>query len=429
MLVGVELPGQETVESSLAELERLVEASNGTPVHSIYQIRDSPDPRTYIGKGKVAEIAAVVEATKAELVVFDCNLSPSQARHLEDEFKSRVVDRTELILDIFARRARTRAARVQVELAQLEYALPRLKRMWTHLERTEGAIGTRGPGETQLETDRRLIRRRIERLKEDLRSIEARREREATSHEGFFRVSLVGYTNAGKSSLLNALTGANAYVADRLFATLDTKTRLWTLADKRKVLLSDTVGFVKRLPHNLVSSFHATLAESIHADLLLVVVDASRPDARECLDAVEETLAEIEASAPRLYVLNQIDKLNNSMDLEALRRRDRRHVAVSARTGEGIDTLVHEVEAILDQGTVLGNVIATVSDGRTIAELRRSGIVIHETIEGEEWRARMRFRRALHGRLRQLAAHGAIRAEFDGMRDSGGDGAESYKNR
>lgn len=414
-MVGVELPGQEPVETSLSELDRLVEAANGTPVGSIVQIRSAPDPRTFIGKGKVVEIAEYVKSAKADLVVFDCNLSPSQARHLEDEFKARIVDRTELILDIFARRARTRAARVQVELAQLEYLLPRLKRRWTHLERTEGAIGSRGPGETQLETDRRLIRKRIERLKGDLRLIEARREREATAHEGFFRVSLVGYTNAGKSSLMNALTDAGAYVADRLFATLDTKTRLWTLPDRRKVLLSDTVGFVRRLPHDLVASFHATLAESIHADLLLVVVDASREDAAECIASVDGTLDEIGALAPRLYIFNQVDRVQNPMDLEVLKKPARMHVCVSAKRGDGIADLQRAVSHILDDGTVVGSVAAPASDGRTLAELRRSGIVMEEQYVGGEWHARMRFRRALFGRLLQLKAHGSIRAEFDGL--------------
>ncbi|MBI3818340.1 MAG: GTPase HflX [Planctomycetes bacterium] len=428
VLVGVELRGQEPVESSLAELERLVAAANGIPVHSIYQIRDAPDARTFIGKGKVEEIVEIVRATRAELVVFDCNLSPSQSRHLEDEFEARIVDRTELILDIFARRARTKAARVQVELAQLEYLLPRLTRRWTHLERTEGAIGARGPGETQLETDRRLVRRRIEKLKDDLRSIEARREREATAHEGFFRVSLVGYTNAGKSSLLNMLTGSNALVADRLFSTLDTKTRLWSLSDKRKVLLSDTVGFVKRLPHDLIASFHATLAESIHADLLLLVVDASRPDAEECLQAVEATLSEIDAIAPRLYILNQIDRIQNSMDLEALSRPERRCVRISARTGAGIEQLDAAVCNILDEGTVIGMVSTAAADGRTIAELRRGGIVVHEAFVGDEWRARMRFRRALFGRIQQMAAHGAIRAEFDGIGPGDGGCGDRLSN-
>lgn len=412
MLVGVELPGQEPAPTALEELERLVEAADATPVHSIYQIRQSPDPRTFIGKGKVEEIREIVQAAKADLVVFDCNLSPSQSKHLEDEFRTRIVDRTELILDIFARRARTRAARVQVELAQLEYLLPRLAKRWTHLERTEGAIGTRGPGETQLETDRRLVRKRIEKLKEDLRHIEARREREATAHEGFFRVSLVGYTNAGKSSLLNRLTGAAAYVADRLFATLDTKTRLWTLSDRRKVLLSDTVGFVKRLPHDLVASFHATLAESIHADLLLVVVDASRPDANECLEAVETTLQEVDAYAPRLHVFNQIDRVTNSMDLSVLERPNRRCVKVSAMTGEGMGDLDRAVAGTLDGETVVGEVATPASDGKTLAELRRSGIVLEEWYESNEWRARMRFRRALFGRLLQLKVKGAIRANF-----------------
>lgn len=415
LTVVVHLPGQEPVEESSAELARLVEAASGVPVDSTYQIRAAPDPRTFIGKGKLAEIADRVRKARVDLAVFDCDLSPSQKRHIEDELEVRVIDRTELILDIFARRARTKSARVQVELAQLEYLLPRLTRRWSHLERTEGAIGTRGPGETQLETDKRLVRTRIERLKGELAGIEARREREATAHEGFFRVSLVGYTNAGKSSLLNALTGAEAPVADRLFHTLDTRTRLWTLGDRRRVLLSDTVGFVRRLPHDLVASFHATLAESIHADLLLVVVDASRPDAAICLEAVEGTLEEVGANAPRLYVLNQVDKVPNSMDLTVLEKPGRPCVRVSAKTGVGLTDLDSRVAEVLDEGTLVGNVRAPAADGKTLAELRRSGVVLEERYEGDEWIARMRFRRALLGRIQQLHAVGAIGARFEGV--------------
>jgi GTP-binding protein HflX len=430
LTVVVHLPGQEPIEDSTAEMERLVEAAHGVPVDALYQAREAPDPRTFIGKGKLEEIEARVKTASADLVVFDCDLSPSQKRHIEDSLKVRVIDRTELILDIFARRARTRAARVQVELAQLEYMLPRLTRRWSHLERTEGAIGTRGPGETQLETDRRLVRSRIERLKDDLDAIEARREREATSHEGFFRVSLVGYTNAGKSSLLNRLTGDDAPVADRLFHTLDTRTRLWTLTDRRKVLLSDTVGFVRRLPHDLVASFHATLAESIHADLLLVVVDASRSDAAICLDAVEATLAEVGARAPRIYVSNQVDKVPNSMDLAILERPGRACARVSAKTGQGLTDLDRSVARVLDEGTVLGDVRASAADGRTLAELRKSGVVLEEAYEGERWRARMRFRRALVGRLRQLAARGAIDADIHAGNDGiDRDGAELPPSR
>lgn len=421
IVVGIALPGQEPVEVSLAEMERLVEAANGIVLESLTQNRHAPDPRTFIGKGKVLEVKERAVAAKADLAVFDCDLSPSQKQHLEEELAVRVVDRTELILDIFARRARTRAAKVQVELAQLEYLLPRLKRRWSHLERTEGAIGSRGPGETQLETDRRLIRRRIERLKDDLRTIEARREREATSHEDFFRVSLVGYTNAGKSSLMNALTGAQTLVADRLFATLDTRTRLWQLADRRRVLLSDTVGFVRRLPHDLVASFHATLAESIFADLLLVVADASRDDASECVAAVESTLEEIGATAPRLYVLNQLDRVEDRLALRTHEQGGRTCVAVSAHTREGLDQLDAAVCSKLDEETLVGSVAAASSDGRTLAELRRSGVVLEERFEGEWWRARMRFRRALYGRLLQLRAHGSIAAQFDGIADEPDD--------
>ena len=413
LIAVVHLPGHEPLEESRAEMARLVEAANGVPLDSLFQTRRAPDPRTFIGKGKLSEIHDRARDLRADLVVFDCDLSPSQKRHIEDGLQVRVVDRTELILDIFARRARTRAARVQVELAQLEYLLPRLTRRWSHLERTEGAIGSRGPGETQLETDRRLVRKRIERLKGELTAIEARREREATAHEGFFRVSLVGYTNAGKSSLLNALTGDRAPVADRLFHTLDTRTRLWTLRDRRKVLLSDTVGFVRRLPHDLVASFHATLAESIHADLLLLAVDASRPDANDCLAAVERTLAEVGAMAPVIYVLNQVDRVTDTMDLTVLERPGRTCVRVSAKTKVGFGDLDRAVCGVLDGGTLVGEVWAKTSDGRTLAELRKSGVVLEERYDADLWRARMRFRRALVGRLLQMRAHGAIGAHFD----------------
>ncbi len=443
LVVGVELPGQEPAAVSVAEMTRLVEASNGIPVGQLTQARAAPDPRTFIGRGKVEEARDLAKEVRAELVAFDCDLSPSQKRHLEEEIGVRGVDRSELILDIFARRARTRAARVQVELAQLEYLLPRLTRRWSHLERTEGAIGTRGPGETQLETDRRLVNRRIERLKDDLRSIEARREREATAHDGFFRVAMGGYTNAGKSSLLNALTKVDTLVADRLFATLDTRTRLWTLADRRRVLLSDTVGFVRRLPHDLIASFHATLAESIHADLLLVVCDASRPDAIECIEAVEETLAEIGATSPRLYVLNQVDRVPDPLLLRVFEREGRSRdeaprecVAVSALTGKGLADLDASVARILDGETVLADVRVPAGDGRTLAELRRSGIVLDERWEGEAWVASMRFRRALWGRIQQLRAHGCLEARSEDPRtedtsaeDTSGDDAGTPDER
>jgi len=294
----------------LREIQSLAGAAGAEVVGGIVQRLKPPSARTAFGKGKVEELHALGAATGADLVVVDFDLSPSQGRNLEKELGIRVVDRTEVILHIFARRARTRQAMLQVELAQAEYSRSRLQRMWAHLERTEGAIGTRGPGETQLETDRRLIDRKIRDLRRKLKEIRRRRQRQVDSRRDNITVSLVGYTNAGKSSLLARLTGADVTVADQVFATLDTRVRRWILADGREVLLSDTVGFVRDLPHHLVASFQATLEETLRADLLLHVCDASDPDRVHHQEAVRKVLVGLGASEiPLFLLLNKIDRV------------------------------------------------------------------------------------------------------------------------
>ncbi|MBK9388524.1 MAG: GTPase HflX [Planctomycetes bacterium] len=412
LLVGVILSSEkDSVDTAdpLAEIGSLVEAAGGEPIGGLVQRREKPDSRTYIGKGKVAEAKELAAALDADLVVFDCDLSPGQVRNLESDLERRVVDRSELILDIFARRARTRQAKAQVELAQLQYTMPRLRRMWTHLERTEGAIGARGPGETQLETDRRLIQKKIRDLRAELQVIEERRQREGEARRGHFRICLVGYTNAGKSTLLNRLTGAEEYVADQLFATLDTRTRQWRLGDGRVVLLSDTVGFVRELPHHLVASFHATLEEARSADLLLEVIDAGSPEALRQADAVEQVLGELElGSIPRLVVLNQIDRVTDRLELAVLRNRFARTVAVSARTGEGLQELEAEVGAIVDRDAEECVLRVHAGDGRALSVLREVGVKLGEEYLGEHFHVRVRLATRELERLRSELRGGRL---------------------
>lgn len=332
----------------LEELIRLTESAGGMVVGTVTQKRASIDAGLYVGRGKAEEIGHLAASRNADVIIFDNDLTPGQIRNLEKIIERKVLDRSELILDIFATRARTYEARLQVELAQLEYTLPRLRRMWSHLSRMKAAIGTRGPGETQLETDRRIVRRRISDLRHRIHEIERRRERQVQARKNEFSVSLVGYTNAGKSSLLNVLTGAGAYVADQLFATLDTRTRAWMLPYNLRVLLSDTVGFVRDLPHHLVASFRATLEEARNADLLLHVVDAGESDLEGQIEAVNQVLEEIGCGgSPVLLVFNKIDVVTNEAMRALLEVRYPDAVFVSAHTGEGMDGFRGRVEEIL----------------------------------------------------------------------------------
>lgn len=361
--------------NALDELKGLVQTAGVEVVGELVQFRETPTPSTCIGSGKLEELKQMILATEAQMVIFDNNLSPSQGRALEQALEKPIVDRSEVILDIFATHARTTEAMLQVELAQLMYYRTRLKRMWTHLERVggggTGGLGAgRGPGEKQLETDRRLIDRRIAELKSRLHDVEERRSRTVSLRREQPTVSLVGYTNAGKSTLMRALTGADVLVEDKLFATLDTRTRRWHVAAFGDVLLSDTVGFVRNLPHHLVASFRSTLEEARHADLLLHVVDASSPEAERQIRTVYEVLQEIGIEATNvLLVLNKVDRVPDQSFVDVLRRRYGDTVTISAAQGLGLDRL-HEVVGLrLSGGFVEAEIETSVGNGRLFAWL------------------------------------------------------------
>ena len=328
-----------TLPPSLEELARLAETA-GARVRGTLVCRPGPArPSTFIGKGKLEELKELAAAQDADVVIFDDDLTPAQVRNLEKEVGIKIVDRSELILAIFARRARTRESRLQVELAQLEYTFPRLTGMWKHLERQAGGIGTRGPGETQLETDRRIVRERIARLKRDLEGVERERETQRSRRRRAFRVALVGYTNAGKSTLFNTLTRSSVLVEDRLFATLDATTRQMVSPERRLALVTDTVGFIRKLPHHLVASFHSTLVEAIEADLLLHVIDGADPQFRRQISAVEDVLESIlERPRPTVLVFNKAD-LMDAAEIAALEAEFADAFVVSAQSGAGLDAL------------------------------------------------------------------------------------------
>jgi GTP-binding protein HflX len=382
LLVGVHVYGRERHEETpLEELRGLADTAGVEIVGTLLQNRHYLDKKTFLGKGKVEELKALLEETGADSVVFDSGLTPSQARNLEEILEVVIVDRNELILTIFNTHAKSHEARLQVELAQLLYQRPRLKRMWTHLERTEGAVGSRGPGEQQLETDRRLIDQRIDELRERLREVEKRRGLLVKQRDQHPTVSLVGYTNAGKSTLMNALTGADVYVANQLFATLDTRTRTWGIPQFGDVLLSDTVGFIRDLPHILVTSFRSTLEEARHANVLLHVVDASHPNAAQQIKTVNDVLTEIgiDGSAA-ILVLNKSDAVTDPTELALLRSMGEASVTISAKTGAGIADLTALVMDRLSSGFVEADIESDAGNGKLYAYLAQ-----HAELTGQDY--------------------------------------------
>jgi GTP-binding protein HflX len=380
VLVGVELPNSEAAKDNLDELAGLVETAGAEVVGRLTQKRVTPDQKTYLGKGKVEQLELMIRATDADAVIFDNNLSPAQTRNLEQALSVKVLDRTEVILDIFSTRARTHEARLAVELAQLQYALPRLKRMWTHLSRIKAGVGMRGPGEKQLETDRRLVERRISELRGELDRVLRRKEREVAARSDHMTVSLIGYTNAGKSTLLNKLTGADELAEDKLFATLDTRTRRWQLPSWGPVLLSDTVGFIRELPHSLIASFKATLEEARQADLLLHVADASNPNADEQIASVYKVLEELDIrEKDTILVLNQIDAIHEPGMLDMLKQKYPLAIPISARTGEGMSQFAAAVSDALTHHFVDVDVETDVANGRLLALLAKNTEILSRT--------------------------------------------------
>jgi GTP-binding protein HflX len=413
LLVGAPLKrsnARHQLDEHLLELDRLADTAGAQVVGTLTQQIDRPNPATYLGKGKTEELRERIGRDAVSLVIFDDELSPTQGKNIEDATGCRVMDRAELILDIFATRARSREARMQVELAQLEYMLPRLTRMWSHLEKMRGGIGLRGPGETQLETDRRLIGHRIRVLKERLREVQRAREVQRQSRRGEFRVGLVGYTNAGKSSILRGLSGTqDVFVEDRLFATLDTLTREVDLGEHLRVVLTDTVGFIRKLPHHLVASFRATLEEVTEADLLLHVIDASHPNWEEQAAVVEEVLGDLGVAArPVLNVFNKIDLLS-APDLAAARERMAvvrpNSVFVSTVWAEGLEPLREALRNAVRGQRPVAELRISAADGRLLADIHRSGEVLEQRSEGEDLVVRARLDANTLGRLSRAGAH------------------------
>ena len=414
ILVGVHLPlawaGGLGGDADLPELARLTDTAGADVVGQVEQRRSRPVPSTFLGKGKLEELKELVEETGANLVIFDNDLSPAQGRNLEKVLEVNILDRTELILDIFANHASTRQARLQVELAQLKYMLPRLTRLWSHLERQAGGIGTRGPGETQLETDRRLVNKRIAVLNTALEDIETTRQTQVRSRQGLYTVVLIGYTNAGKSTLMNGITGAGVYVQDQLFATLDATTRKVEIDERRRFLLTDTVGFIRRLPHHLVESFKATLQEVRDADLMVHVVDASCEDPEHQIDSVNKVLREIvPEEKATLLVFNKMDLVDSELFVNRFSRSHPDSVFVAGRSQEGSAELRDTILTRLRSKELIRTVRLPITNLHSLSPFHRTGSVLEQDFEGDMCLATLRLTEEELNRL--LSREGAVLAE------------------
>ncbi|HPQ02481.1 MAG TPA: GTPase HflX [Bacillota bacterium] len=413
VLVGLETaaPSAWNIEDSIGELAHLTETAGAAVVATVIQKKGKPDPAYYVGEGKAREIEMVRSATEANLVIFDDELTPAQQRNLEEIIEGRIIDRTELILDIFAQRAATSEGKLQVELAQLNYMLPRLAGRGTEMSRLGGGIGTRGPGETRLEADRRTIRNRISSITRELETVRQRRtvQRQKRRDADLPLVALVGYTNAGKSSLLNTLTGAEVLVEDKLFATLDPTTRRYTLPDGQALLLTDTVGFIQKLPHHLIMAFRATMEEVVDADMLLHVVDASHPQAVEHCEAVFDVLREIDAADhPVITVLNKSDLPESGPMIERLHHAYPKSVAVSAVTGDGLDDLAEMISEELSSWRVRIEELVPYGDP-VLGLIRARGRVISEVYREDGVAIVAEVDRMVAGQVRKARSNGSKR--------------------
>lgn len=393
------------VEDYLDELALLADSAGARVVLRLIQERQSIDATFYIGSGKADELAYLVAERNADIVIFDDDLSPVQVRNLERLIKCKIIDRSALILDIFASRAKTREAKTQVELAQLQYMLSRLTRQWTHLSKQVGGIGTKGPGETQIETDRRAIKKKIAHLRTNLKRIAKEREEQRKGRDDFPRVALVGYTNAGKSTLLNWFSNAGVLVEDRLFATLDSTVRLVTLSPAHRILLSDTVGFIRKLPHHLVASFKSTLDEVAEADILLHVVDVSHPLFQDQIVVVNETLEEICLEPkPTIMVFNKIDRLENPASITNMSEQYPDSVFVSAVRSISMNTLVQRIRDELDRDIVEEAMTFGQSDYRIISRIHDMAEIVEKRFEGDQITIRFRMNRMYAEKLKKAVA-------------------------
>ena len=393
------------VAEYLNELVLLTDTAGAETLHKVTQERDRINSATFIGSGKAKEIGELAERDKISLVIFDDDLSPVQVRNLEKNIKCKILDRSGLILDIFASRAKTKEAMTQVELAQLQYLLPRLTRQWTHLSKQYGGVGTKGPGEQQIESDRRAIRSRISHLKKKLERIDKEREIQRKGRKEHIRVAMVGYTNAGKSTLLKSLSGADVLIEDQLFATLDTTVRMVPLSASQKILLSDTVGFIRKLPSHLIASFRSTLAEATEADILLHVVDISHPKFHEQIAVVNDTLEELNTTGkPMIYVFNKIDKLKDRSIIQELTSEYPMSVFISAERGINISGLENKLLEMIDVGTREYNLTIKQSEYRTIAKLHEIAEIISQQYEDNSINIKFKINQKNSDRLKKLLA-------------------------
>ena len=392
---------REVANEHLDELEQLVLTAGGITVRKVLQNRKRPDPATYIGKGKLNDLASLAGTDEADLIIFDDDLSPTQSRNIQKTTEAKVIDRSGLILDIFASRAKTAASKMQVELAQLQYLLPRLTRLWTHLSRQKGGIGTKGPGESQIETDRRLISKRIATLKEKLEKLDRQRNTQRKGRDLVPRAALVGYTNAGKSTLMNSLTSTNVLAEDKLFATLDATVRRLDIGGQ-PFLLSDTVGFIRKLPHGLIESFKSTLDEIREADVLIHLIDGSSTAVDEYIDVVRQTLKELEVdSRPTLMVFNKADKITDPEQMVALRNQYPQAIFISAEQRVGLQRLEEEIVALLNKEFITKALVLPLDDYSTVAMIHDIADVLDKRYEEDGVHMTFRIHDTQWKRLRQ----------------------------